>query len=428
MIKVEREPTSTGFDTLVVDGRYFHSRVNPRKEASRAASAVAPDALALILSPGLGYLADALKPRDVISVERHPQLAVLRPDLNSLVHPSCEELERLVETLAAERRPKIAVLTGAHREEDHEYYESLRKAITRALEKSVERILTTDAFAKVWERNLRANVMRILQARNGEVSWSSALEPRLRGSHCVLLSAGPTLGEELPLLSKMLHRGKYLILVVDSALPAALSAGISPDLVFTIDPQPVKAAVLSNLEDIPLVASVLSPPEILARAGRLYLFGQGHPMEPSVGVPLAEMIQELGGSVATAAATIAVRHGAATLVLAGQDLAFIGDRTHVRGAAQEAASAAGLERFSTMEHAKMRTMIGRNLRCVPSVADGMVMTTPVMDSYRIYLERLARDNPGTRFVHTSSRGARMAMPHLSLAEWLNEFGSGADKV
>lgn len=425
---IERRAARSGAETLAVDGRWFHSRVDPVKEAARLAADVAPGALVVLLSPGLGHLADALAPRETICVERHPELAALRPDLRALVRPDPSDVAQRVADRVESSRAPLAVLTGAHREEDGAYYEEIRAAIARAVDKSVERVVTTTAFAALWERNLRANAP-LIRAASASTSarWISTLAPALRGANVILLAAGPSLHADLPTLARSKARGDAAVIAVDSALPAALNAGVEPDFVCTIDPQPVKAEPLARIGAIPLIASVLSPPEILARAERLLLFGQGHPFEAELGVPESEMLREVGGSVATAAATLAVRFRAARIALVGQDLAFADDRTHARGAAQEVQASSRLRRFSSMEHGKMRSMRKRNLRRVPSAGGGTVMTTPVLESYRVYLEELAAAHPEVAFARTSFVGAKMALPHRTLAEWLDEIRSSADK-
>lgn len=402
-MNLKKQKTPSGHDTLVVDGRFFHSRHDPVREAERAAKDADGAAVVFVLSPGLGYLPGAVKAGRVVCVERHAEIAAIAPELKARVHPSPDELHALALDLPEIDKGRIAVLLGAHRDEDAEYYQSLREAITRAVEKRAEEILTVRGFSALWEENLLANAQRFPAAR-----WITDLDRSLIGRTAVLVAAGPSLETDLPALARMRSKAADATFIAcDSALPALLSAGITPDLCITIDPQPVKARSLAALGHIPLVASVLSPPRVLACAKVLYLYGQGHPSESAHGVPKRAIVAEPGGSVATAAAVLALRWGAARIIFVGQDLALPDGRLHVRDAPDHLAALEQSLRFRSIEDAWSANARRHRARRVPSVDGGMVWTTPALDSYRIFLESLAKGHPDVGFFRTSRRGAKM---------------------
>jgi hypothetical protein len=356
----------------------------------------------------------------------------LRPDPRTLVAPKPEELTRRLEAIPGWEDGRVTILTGVHLEADRDYYLGLRRALEELIDRTAESISTIRAFRDLWETNLAANAGLIRTAgRTPRLGWVPALKERFAGATVFLLAAGPTLEEELPALLAARDRGTLqrlggVLLAVDSALPLLLSAGLVPDFCITIDPQPVKARSLAGLGEIPLIGSVLSPPEILQAAKTLHLFAQGHPSEARHPIPREAIFEELGGSVATAGAVIAVRLGARCVVLVGQDLAILDRRFHARGTHHEAGRIRGLFRFDSIEARDRRDHARRSLRPVECVAGGTISTTPAMDSYRRFFGALAAAHPEVELIQTSSRGARIDCIRRPLSEILEIRRSEAD--
>lgn len=420
--EARREATASGHDTLVVDGRFFHSRYDPRKEAARAAAEARGAALVFLLSPGLGYLADELRNARVVAIERHPEIAALS-SCKPLVDPSPEDIYQLAFGIEDLRTGRVAILAGACLEEDADWYGEIRAAILRAIDKRAEEAITVRGFAALWSANLAANAALVRRSR-----WITDLDGTLAGRTAVILAAGPSLEPDLPVLAahQKTSRPQPVVIAVDSALPMARALGVRVDLCVSIDPQPVKAVALAGLGETPLVASVLSPPAILAAARHLYLFGQNHPDESSLPVPPAAVLAEPGGSVATAAVVLAVRWQAAALVLVGQDLAFLDGRMHCREAPSFSQALAALHRFSALEQTWARPVPGKP-RWITSNDGGRLPTTPALDSYRLFLEKLAQTSPHVKCFTTSLRGARIeGFSAISLADCLQGIAGPAD--
>ncbi len=476
-LTVRRRPTPSGADTLEVAGILLHSRYDPRKEALRIAAEAAAATHVIVLSPGLGYLGAALAGREVLLVERHAAIAQEDPGQARLVAPTAAALRDRVLDWDGLESGRLAVLSGIILPEDEPYYASLRSEALRAVEMRAEEVATIRGFSATWEANLAGN-RRWINAANGEgleenrgkkeegrgesdresegvieARWLETSRLGWKGRTVAVLAAGPSLRDDLPVLAEACeHTGRSpddvagregrrsagtrrapVIVAVDSALPAVLAAGVLPDAVVTIDPQPVKASCLDDLGGIPLIASVLSPPVVLARARRLLLFGQGHPGEAAVGVPRRAVQGEMGGSVATAAVALAVAAGASTLLLIGQDLSVgtgqePAPSTHVGGTHFERRLLGSLGRFSGGARDLLRRMAPSNLRRVPAVGGGTVVTTPILDSYRLWLRDLASRRSDIIFVQTSPRGAAIGIPARSLADALQLESSSVDRT
>lgn len=456
-VRVARLSTPSGRDTLEVDGTLLHSRYDPLKEASRQVAAAGTATHVIVLSPGLGYICDALPGRRFLLIERHAAIAAQDPGRPRLVAPDAAEVRRRVLDWEGLEEGRLAVLLGSAHPDDDGYYEDLRVAVVRAVEMRAEEVATVRGFAATWEANLKGN-RRWIGAANGAVLGSRSgpdvqwlLPDRLgwRGRIVAVLAAGPSLAADLPILAELcaasgrsaegadpedgLGGRAPIIVAVDSALPAALAGGVVPAAVVSVDPQPVKAICLADLGGVPLLASVLSPPDVLSRAHRLLLFGQGHPGEREAGVPAPAVLDDIGGSVATAAAAIAVRAGARAVLLIGQDLAVPepvagAGWTHVGGTHFERSLLYALGRFSGGVAGLLRRAVPSNLRRVPAVGGGTVATTPVLDSYRQWLRELAERTPGVLFVQTTRRGASIGIPARPLPEALQIAAEATDRT
>lgn len=468
-----RLPTPSGAETVEADGILLHSRYDPRKEAARVAAEAAAATHVVVLAPGLGYVPAALAGRRLLLVERHAALDALAreralPGADAdgsvrLVAPTPEEVRDRVLDWEGVESGHVAVLTGTTLPSDAGYYDAIRSAVVRAIEQRAEELATVRGFAGTWERNLATNAswiaaangtpssagprpprrLRLAAPGDADVRWLDVEALGWRGRVVAVLAAGPSLVDDLPALAEACDArpgrdGAALrppvVLAVDSALPATLAAGLAPDAVATIDPQPVKASCLDALGGIPLIASVLSPPEVLARAERLRLFGQGHPGEADAGVPPRAVFREIGGSVATAAVAVAVAAGASALLLIGQDLAVAdaGDPsaaarmpvTHAGGTHFERRVLEDLGRFSGGARSVLRRRAPSNLRRVPAVDGGTVATTPVLDGYRHWLREFAASRRDVLFIQTSRRGAAIGIPARPILEAL-QMASGA---
>lgn len=377
--------------------------------------------IVFVLSPGLGYLADVIGPERVRLVERHPEIAALRDDLDFLVAPSFEKVYEEALDFIDTGKKRLVLLEGVVLEEDRGYYSRVRSAIEAALEKAVEQRLTIEAFGELWERNIRANAESFPRAR-----WISELVGAFRGYAAVLFAAGPGLERQIEDWRGLVgtkRLPKTVLVSVDSAFPFLRTAALPVDYCFTTDPQPVKAEYLSALGETPLVASVLSPPEIVGRATRLFFYGQNHPLEDSLGVPRTARVADPGGSVSTTAAGILLGWGVSEIVLVGQDLAFAEGVTHSRET-----QAPLRYRFFSREDRAFRIRRTRNLRPVRSVSGKTVWTTPALDSYRRFFSRLARANPEVRFIQTAPFGAEIeGVPSMALSDWLEKRRKNVEK-
>lgn len=161
-----------------------------------------------------------------------------------------------------------------------------------------------------------------LDARAGELSNRPAL----------IVSAGPSLNKQLPLLAK--HQDLFTIIAVDTVWPILQSHGITPDYLVALDPITPPSWPQDGLSPhTRFVVDVVASPTMAWSQDRGHLFtssqGQIGQLLRFLGAEAGDL--SVGGSVATQAFNLAVHLGANPIVLIGQDLALTGGRDHADG-------------------------------------------------------------------------------------------------
>ncbi len=331
---------ANGSPTLVAAGRYLHSRHDPERDASRTMAAVArrePGAM-VFLGLGLGYHADFLiahtESTRVIVFEPVTELVAIAAE-----HGSLDRLRRSgrlvlvcdVESLAGILPQTAAdgfetfVLPGIDRLSDE--YAVARRVVDSFARRLDINHATLQRFGRLWVRNLCRNLDVIARAYG-----VSTLSGRFSGVPVLLLAAGPTLDQILPLLPELARR--YLVVAVDTAIAPTLRAGVRPDFAVVVDPQYWNARHLDRVvpEGTMLVSEASAHPRVFEPFGaQTFLCSSVFPL----GRAFEEHLRRFGslgagGSVATTAWDLARLLGASEIAVAGLDLGFPAGRTHCR--------------------------------------------------------------------------------------------------
>jgi hypothetical protein len=156
-----------------------------------------------------------------------------------------------------------------------------------------------------------------------------------RGVGAVILGAGPSLARFAPELAK--RRGRALYATALQTLPALEGTGLRPDICMAIDFRPEMRVCLENLRDpsfaanIPLIYSTKMDPEVVAAYP-----GPTLPMWSVGGLATyvmadREMVLDAGGNVGVSLFRFLCACGVSSILLAGQDFSWTGDRTHAPG-------------------------------------------------------------------------------------------------
>ncbi len=153
-----------------------------------------------------------------------------------------------------------------------------------------------------------------------------------QGKTAVLLGGGPSLDDLLPWIKE--NRNRLVVLAVSRIAKRLLEVDLTPDIFFSIDPQPVSFDLSRNMlrfweNSLFINYYHVSPPLLGQWRGRSAYLGPRFPWE----TPLNESTAEAPGPTVThIALDTAVNMGFTTIILAGVDLCFTPEGfTHARG-------------------------------------------------------------------------------------------------
>ena len=153
----------------------------------------------------------------------------------------------------------------------------------------------------------------------------------------IIVSAGPSLNKNIEELKKA--KNKAFIIAVDTAMKPLLRNGIIPDMYAIIDgTKPLELVAVEESRNIPLLSEVRAAHAVMDyHKGKKFFFREFTPYFDR----MYEMnhkewaAMDVGGSVATAAFSLACYLGLGTVIMVGQDLALTGNKTHADGTFKE---------------------------------------------------------------------------------------------
>lgn len=345
--------TPSGYPTLLYSGpnqsaQYLHDPRDPVQEAEQMIRdyEFRGEDITILMGFGLGYLPSAIRNR------MHPdhRLFILEADPEVLLR-ACEaiDLTRLLTApgirifavdqtaslLKALEEEALRILAGRvnkliypplyalHRET----YDTAEQHIEAFIAEQKESFNTLTVHQDLVMENVLENLPAVMKAAPVDCLLSASAP----GS-AVVVSAGPSLDKNISILKGFENR--FLIIAVDAAVMSLVCNGIVPDLVVSIDPNPVNGkkfdAVPSHLfSRLPLVFSPTVCPSIPPRfQGAKFVFGSPNQL-CRWALSLMGGATELptGFTVSHFAFYLARAMGADPIIFAGLDLAVspVGD-------------------------------------------------------------------------------------------------------
>ena len=271
---------------------------------------------------------------------------------------------------------------------------------------------TTELMAQLWTTQLIRNLPALVRQGRSLLN----LKDTLRGRPAVVVGAGPSLDEAIPLLCEVANH--VTIIVAFKALRAVVAGGISPDFVVCLDPK----QKVRHLEGVDLskvgcfVIEAACEDEMLSVAA-------GSPLVPFVASDLtAELVRELkmievplvgtAGSAVHAAIQLGLTLGCEHIYLAGTDFGFPQDRLY-------ATDAGTGDRFAVSSDGKSysRQPLDSHFRAGRLIQvdanDGSVIAASLeMIKFREWVERViaqqAEASTPVRFYNLARQGAVIA--------------------
>jgi hypothetical protein len=286
-------------------------------------------------------------------------------------------------------------------ENNRKYFESCEKIVNEYLSRKEINANTLDKFSRLWVSNICRNL-----PMTSKVPGIRTLKGRFAGVPALLLAAGPTLEEVLPLLGEF--RKRFLLVCVDTALKACLRVGIEPDFLILTDPQYWNSRHLDRCitAHTILISDVSTYPAPL-RAFKGTIFFCSTPF------PLGQFFEsrteikgklKSGGSVSTAAWDFLRFSEISRIYCAGLDLSFPDGETHYRGSTFEERLHGFSHRKVPVETSSWLALMGGNPYLGKNHRDEPVLTDQRMKIYIHWFQEQMKLNQNIKTRQLSPRG------------------------
>lgn len=235
------------------------------------------------------------------------------------------------------------------------------------------------------------------------------LHDQWRGQPVILVSAGPSLQKQLPLLKKIQEESNIPICAVGTAVKPLLRSGITPTIIVIIDPSIGTFDQLTTLDlsETPLfyLSTAYHDTIRLHTGPRRMIFQDGFDKAICLAEQQKEPLTKSGGSVATALLDLLVYFGANPIALVGQDLAYTNNLSHTDGAHDQKEMSGSLTVSDYYQKEQVTTE--RNL-----------------NSYRRWIENYAEQNKHIQFFNCTEGGAYITnLKHISLADFYERYSA-----
>ncbi|MDZ4726506.1 MAG: 6-hydroxymethylpterin diphosphokinase MptE-like protein [Leptospira sp.] len=325
-----------------------------------------------------------------------------------------------IEALPIERVSGLKVIRNQGDTSRTNFYNETESRIQSVFSAKMSDLLTKFEFERLWIKNSIWNLLNVAKTPPYRFQISD-LQDKLKGHSALLVSAGPSLRKNIPVIRKI--RDKVFILSCDTSLKVLLKAGIIPDGVVTLDAQTNSFFHFmgEDLKNIPLFADLVSSPTLLREpifqsvihsvTAKFQVDAEGNLVrEVTAGGELASSIFEnvgdiqSGGSVATTAFDMLRYMGFEEIYFVGQDLAYSGREIHSTGTHHNEKWLTLVNRKQSLERINEVIIRKRETKEVPSCNGKTVLTDYVLELYRHWFEESAR-SVNIKLVNLNEDGA-----------------------
>ncbi len=345
--KIEIVESKTNILTAKENGKFWHSFYSPQREATSLVinSECKEKSTIIFCSFGLGYgVLEACK--------NYPDktIILIEPDVNyalfSFFFTDFSEVfkhEKLITLFGAETQQVIQILEQENFENCHfiknqnqiehakNYFDALETLIKRNKQKKQINENTYKRFGKLWIKNTCKNFLQT--SKNSGINF---LKDSAKGKSACVIAAGPSLAQILPNLQEIQKR--CILICVDTALKSVLSYGIQPDFTIMVDPQYWNARHLDFLDTsktILITESAVYPSVFSYEWKNIYFTSSIYPLGKILEKNIFRESLGAGGSVATTAWDFARFLGCTKVFMAGLDLGYPKNQTHIKGSTFE---------------------------------------------------------------------------------------------
>ena len=405
---MELEKTKIGGYTLKYENKYIHSKYDPISESEQFAKAnieLIEKPLILVYGLGLGYHIDAI----VKKMKVTSNLFIF--EWNKDLVKYCKENNK---NIFKYKNVKIF-------ENGNEFYTNLSKYLAKAGDiiihkPSLETIKVSNeilynlindySFSKQSLENSKEIIG--IEKENFEANKKTQYKPikdfieefKSSNKPYVITSSGTSLDYELDKLKE--NRDKFNIIAVGSSLKSLMNKQIRPDAIVIVDGTELvrKQFIGYENQNIPLCfLSTSSRWAVAAYNGPKYIFNESDD---------DDIILRTGGTVAIPAMDIAVKCGTKKVILLGQDLAFIGEKSHI-------------EAFEKIYEVNDDLKQTHKNKTVTGFDGNPVATTQGYIRFKNKIELLISNNKNVKFINCSKGVFINGAEHMSLEECIKQI-------
>lgn len=386
------ESTNSGAFTMAgLDGQgmyYYHSNVNPEKEAVDFANYyydICSDSY-VIWGLGLGYHV-----REMFRLDTGISMQVFESDMDVIYHcliavdmSGVMTNGRLVLVYDPDFTRIISTLENIT-ENFIIHYPSLRHIENERIREQMEMFFIRDSgkrnTAVLFENNSRENF------KNYD-GYVDALRPAFEGKDVVIVAAGPSLDKNVELL--MNKKSNMVILSVGTAFRKLIQLGIEIDYMIATDANPRTYGHIRGFEEqqVPMLyLSTTYKGYAMNYQGPKYLICQnGYDRAEELAQKNGWNLYETGGSVSTTALDVCISLGAKSIAFIGLDLAYTDNMAHASGTSSRVG--VGME----------------DMQQVPAIGGGTVAASKLFMIYSRWIENRIKKADVTMPVYDATEG------------------------
>ena len=345
------EEAKSGDNTLKVQGKYVHSKYNPRQESERILANSKQNQPTLFFGVGLGYHIEAF-----IACNPGTRIALYEPNAEVLVafleHVNLTKLtkEKILDIIVGTDSDEVASrIKAVHQKTTYqlqlvtlpaitvlyaEMYEKVLQILKESKKSHRDSIATDVAFQKRWVTNAIKNAPTVLTTPNMLMDIDKKY---FKNKPAIIVAAGPSLNREFETLRKIKVEGRAYILAGGSAINALINHDIYPDAFCTYDPT-VKNQMVNQIikdkqiKEIPMIFGSSVGFEVLEKyPGAIYhaITSQDTIIKELVETDLPFVHD--APSIAVVTYNLLFDLGCSPIVLTGQNLAYKNQSSYADG-------------------------------------------------------------------------------------------------
>jgi len=283
---------------------------------------------------------------------------------------------------------------------DEKYYLNALVAVEKYLEFVKINLSTTTTFAKLWINNEIENIKNL-----SEFYDISRLQNFYAGKPAVIVSAGPSLTKQLPLLKRW--RNHFFLFAVDTALKALADYDIIADFVCVADAQKRNADLITDLSDYAnsLIASLIAHPKIFVefKKKKKIVFNSKLAVDNLLTANNFDItFVKSGGSVATSLFSVLTQIKSNPIIFVGQDLALTDMLTHSKNTLKFQEYFNTISKFHTME--TIFFMLNTDLITIKDINDNFTFTNELMKNYCRWFEVEFAEHKNLTIINATGAG------------------------